>query len=190
MKENKKELLDRIKKLYRKGGRAGTSALVMALQKVDADSLAVEKDGVYSTDHTRLIYSRGDEAVVTVPADVLVIGDMAFAGKKGLTRVLLPAGLREIGAEAFADCDALTEVTIPASVESVGDYAFSDCDRLRRVVFMGMPRRLTRKVFESCDDLHDIVVAQHCVKAMRKALHIDDGDIEGLVTGWGGATTR
>lgn len=181
MKENKKNLLDRIKKLYKKGGHVSTSALVMALQKVDADNLIIEKDGVYSTDHTELIYSRGKQDVVMVPKHITKIGDMAFARKKKLKHVLLPAGLKEIGEEAFADCDALTEVTIPESVETIGDYAFFDCDRLRRVVFLGMPKHISRKAFESCDELHDIAVSDNNVKAMRKALHLNDGDINYLV---------
>lgn len=183
MKENKKELLDRIKKLYRKGGRAGTSALVMALQKADADSLLIEKDAVYSADHTELVYSRGKQAEATVPAGVRVIGDMAFSRKKKLVRVFLPAGLKKIGDEAFADCDALTDIIVPASVEAIGDYAFADCDRLRHVVFMGMPAKISRRAFDSCDELHEIVVPGGKVKAMRKALHVNDGDIDCLVVG-------
>lgn len=176
MKENKKELLDRIKKLYKKGGRTSTSAFVLALQKADADNLVIDKDGVYSTDHDTLIYSRGKQEEVSVPAGIKEIGNMAFARKKKLKRVFLPAGLKEIGEEAFADCDSLTEITIPASVETVSDYAFFDCDELHRVVFMGMPKKLSRKAFESCEELHDIVVADGKVKAMRKALHVNDDD--------------
>lgn len=176
MKENKKELLDRIKKLYKKGGHVSTSAFVLALQKVDADSLIIEKDGVYSPDHSILVYSRGKQEEVTVPADIKKIGDMAFARKKKMKRVFLPSGLKEIGEEAFADCDNITEITIPASVESISDYAFFDCDKLHRVVFMGMPKKLSRKAFESCEELHDIVVADDKVKAMRKSLHVTDDD--------------
>lgn len=182
MKGNKRNLLDRIKKLYKRGGKASSSTLVMALQKVDADSLVIEEDGVYSTDHTELIYSRGKHEEVIVPQGIKTIGGMAFAKKK-LKRVYLPAGLRVIGEEAFSDCDDLTEVTIPASVEAIGDYAFLDCDRLRRVVFLGMPARLSRKAFESCDELHDIVVDEQNVKVMRKALHVNDGDVNYLVVG-------
>ena len=183
MKEDKKNLLSRIKKLYKKGGSVSSSVLVLALQKVDSESLVIEKDGVYSADGTELVYSRGKQEEVTVPATVKAIGDMAFARKKKLKRVFLPSGLQTIGEETFADCDNLTEVTIPASVETIGDYAFFDCDRLRRVVFMGMPKKISRKAFESCDELHDIVIADDNVKAMRKALHVVDGDINYLVVG-------
>ena len=174
MKEDKKNLLSRIKKLYKKGGSVSSSALVLALQKVDSDSLVIEKDGVYSADGSELIYSRGKQEEVTVPAAVKTIGDMAFARKKKLKRIFLPSGLQTIGEEAFADCDNLTEVTIPASVETI---------RLRRVVFLGMPKKISRKAFESCDELHDIVIADDNVKAMRKALHVVDGDINYLVVG-------
>lgn len=183
MKENKKELLDRIKKLYKKGGRGSSSALVLALQKVDADSLIIDKDGVYSADYKELVYSRGKQEEVIVPSQIQKIGDMAFARKKKLKRVFLPSGLKVIGEEAFFDCDSLTEITIPASVETIDDYAFFDCDKLRRIVFLGMPKKISRKAFESCDELHDVAIADDKVKAMRKALHVNDGDINYLVVG-------
>lgn len=183
-KENKKELLDRIKKLYKKGGSVSSSALVMALQKVDAENILIEDDWVFSTDHTTFIYSRGKHEEVTVPAGTVTIGAQAFARKKKMKRVFLPAGLRKIGEEAFADCDGLTEVIIPASVEEIADYAFLDCDRLRRVVFMGMPKKMSRKAFEACDELRDIAVDDDRVKAMRKTLRINDGDINYLVVGF------
>ena len=183
MKANKKELLERITKMSKKGGKLETAVLTLALQKLDSEDFAFDEEGVYNTDHTQLVYSRGDREEVSVSATVQTIGEMAFARKKHLKKVTLPKGLKTIAREAFADCDALEEIVLPASVETVEPYAFSDCDRLKRVVFEGAPKKVSRKAFESCDELHDISVPDDMVKALRKALHLNDGDINYLVVG-------
>lgn len=183
MKANKKELLERITKMSKKGGKLETAVLTLALQKLDSEDFAFDEEGVYNTDHTQLVYSRGDREEVSVPATVQTIGEMAFARKKHLKKVTLPKGLKTIAREAFADCDALEEIVLPASVETVEPYAFSDCDRLKRVVFEGAPKKVSRKAFESCDELHDISVPDDMVKTLRKALHLNDGDINYLVVG-------
>ena len=183
MKANKKELLERITKMSKKGGKLETAVLTLALQKLDSEDFAIDEEGVYNSDRTQLVYSRGDREEVSIPATIQTIGEMAFAGKKHLKKVTLPKGLKDIAREAFADCDALEEIVLPASVETVEPYAFSDCDRLKRVVFEGAPKKVSRKAFDSCDELHDISVPDDIVKALRKALHLNDGDINYLVVG-------
>ena len=183
MKANKKELLERITKMSKKGGKLETAVLTLALQKLDSEDFAFDEEGVYNTDHKQLVYSRGDREEVSVPTTVQTISEMAFARKKHLKKVTLPKGLKTIAREAFADCDALEEIVLPASVETVEPYAFSDCDRLKRVVFEGAPKKVSRKAFESCDELHDISVPDDMVKTLRKALHLNDGDINYLVVG-------
>lgn len=183
MKANKKELLERITKMSKKGGKLETAVLTLALQKLDSEDFAIDEEGVYNSDRTQLVYSRGDREEVSIPATIQTIGEMAFAGKKHLKKVTLPKGLKDIAREAFADCDALEEIVLPASVETVEPYAFSDCDRLKRVVFEGAPKKVSRKAFDSCDELHDISVPDDIVKALRKTLHLNDGDINYLVVG-------
>ena len=153
MKANKKELLERITKMSKKGGKLETAVLTLALQKLDSEDFAIDEEGVYNSDRTQLVYSRGDREEVSVPATIQT------------------------------DCDALEEIVLPASVETVEPYAFSDCDRLKRVVFEGAPKKVSRKAFDSCDELHDISVPDDMVKALRKALHLNDGDINYLVVG-------
>ena len=162
MKANKKELLERITKMSKKGGKLETAVLTLALQKLDSEDFAIDEEGVYNSDRTQLVYSRGDREEVSIPATIQTIGEMAFAGKKHLKKVTLPKGLKDIAREAFADCDALEEIVLPASVETVEPYA---------------------KAFDSCDELHDISVPDDIVKALRKALHLNDGDINYLVVG-------
>lgn len=52
------------------------------------------------------------------------IGDRAFSGCNGLTRVDLPNSVVEVGTRAFMDCASLTEVSLGTGVEQIGDRAF------------------------------------------------------------------
>ena len=73
----------------------------------------------------------GSETEVTVPDGVDSIGDSAFYGCKGLTKLALPQGLKEIGGNAFLGCEGLSYIDIPDGVETVGDWIASESIQLR-----------------------------------------------------------
>ena len=73
----------------------------------------------------------GSETEVTVPDGVDSIGDSAFYGCKGLTKLALPQGLKEIGVNAFLGCEGLSYIDIPDGVETVGDWIASESTQLR-----------------------------------------------------------
>ena len=73
----------------------------------------------------------GSETEVTVPDGVDSIGDSAFYGCKGLTKLALPQGLKEIGGNAFLGCEGLSYIDIPDGVETVGDWIASESTQLR-----------------------------------------------------------
>lgn len=58
---------------------------------------------------------------------VTSIGELAFMGCAGLTRVVIPDGVKRIEDFAFMGCSGLTSVTIPDSVTSIGEKAFDGC---------------------------------------------------------------
>lgn len=70
---------------------------------------------------------------VTMPDDVTVIGDGAFAGNKSLTHLDL-RNVRHIGARAFQECSNLESVEMN-NVSMIGPGAFEFCRSLRRVSF-------------------------------------------------------
>lgn len=187
MKENKKAILDILKKKSskkegKKDDKFESLVLNLALQKIDSDDFDYDGEAVYSTDKKRLIYCMSNEPNFTIPEGVSVIGEMAFRGKKQLKNVIIANSVKEIEHDAFYDCDELDNVYIPAGVKEVRGYAFAECDKLKKITFAGIPAKLSRHTFDDCDLLHDIIVPAGASKAFRKALHFIDGDTDFLVT--------
>ena len=62
----------------------------------------------------------------------------------------IPNTVTNIGDGAFSGCSGLTKVTIPSSVTSIGDWAFSGCARLTSVCFQGNAPSFGQDVFDFC----------------------------------------
>lgn len=181
MKENKKAILDILKKKSKKDGKFENLVLNLALQKIDSDSFEFDGDAVYTNDKKRLVYCMSQEASFAIPEGVEIIGEMAFRGKKTLKNIIIANSVKEIEHDAFYDCDELDNVYVPAGVKVVKSYAFAECDKLKKVTFAGTPNKLSRHAFDDCDQLHDIIVPVGSSKFFRKELHFIDGDTDYLV---------
>ena len=181
MKENKKAILEILKKSSKKDGKFENLVLNLALQKIDSDSFEYDGEAVYTNDKKRLVYCMSQETSFTIPEGVEVIGEMAFRGKKVLKNVIIANSVKEIEHDAFYDCDELDNVYVPAGVKVVRSYAFAECDKLKKVTFAGTPEKVGRHTFDDCDQLHDIIVPAGSSKFFRKELHFIDGDTDYLV---------
>ena len=181
MKENKKAILEILKKSSKKDGKFENLVLNLALQKIDSDNFEFDGDAVYTNDKKRLVYCMSQETSFTIPEGVEVIGEMAFRGKKALKNVIIANSVKEIEHDAFYDCDELDNVYVPAGVKVVRSYAFAECDKLKKVTFAGTPEKVGRHTFDDCDQLHDIIVPAGSSKFFRKELHFIDGDTDYLV---------
>ena len=181
MKENKKAILEILKKSSKKDGKFENLVLNLALQKIDSDSFEFDGDAVYTNDKKRLVYCMSQEASFAIPEGVEIIGEMAFRGKKALKNIIIANSVKEIEHDAFYDCDELDNVYVPAGVKVVKSYAFAECDKLKKITFAGTPNKLSRHAFDDCDQLHDIIVPVGSSKFFRKELHFIDGDTDYLV---------
>ena len=181
MKENKKAILEILKKSSKKDGKFENLVLNLALQKIDSDSFEYDGEAVYTNDKKRLVYCMSQETSFTIPEGVEVIGEMAFRGKKALKNVIIANSVKEIEHDAFYDCDELDNIYVPAGVKIVRSYAFAECDKLKKVTFAGTPEKVGRHTFDDCDQLHDIIVPAGSSKFFRKELHFVDGDTDYLV---------
>lgn len=181
MKENKKAILDVLKKKSKKDGKFENLVLNLALQKIDSDNFEFDGEAVYTADKKRLVYCMNHDASFTIPEGVEIIGEMAFRGKKQLSHIIIPSTVKEIEHDAFYDCDELDNIYVPASVKAIRAYAFAECDKLKKITFAGTPDKLSRHAFDDCDQLHDIIVPSGSSKFFRKELHFIDGDTDFLV---------
>ena len=181
MKENKKAILEILKKSSKKDGKFENLVLNLALQKIDSDSFEYDGDAVYTNNKKRLVYCMSQETSFTIPEGVEIIGEMAFRGKKALKNVIIANSVKEIEHDAFYDCDELDNIYVPAGVKVVRSYAFAECDKLKKVTFAGTPEKVGRHTFDDCDQLHDIIVPAGSSKFFRKELHFIDGDTDYLV---------
>lgn len=181
MKENKKAILEILKKNSKKDGKFENLVLNLALQKIDSDSFEYDGNAVYTNDKKRLVYCMSQETSFTIPEGVEIIGEMAFRGKKALKNVIIANSVKEIEHDAFYDCDELDNVYVPAGVKKVRSYAFAECDKLKKVTFAGTPEKVGRHTFDDCDQLHDIIVPVGSSKFFRKELHFIEGDTDYLV---------
>lgn len=64
-----------------------------------------------------------------------MINGNAFYGCVSLTDITLPDNLMSIGESAFADCHSLTEIVLPESLQYLLGYAFKYCEELKSVTF-------------------------------------------------------
>ena len=181
MKENKKAILEILKKSSKKDGKFENLVLNLALQKIDSDSFEFDGDAVYTNDKKRLVYCMSQETSFTIPEGVEIIGEMAFRGKKALKNIIIANSVKEIERDAFYDCDELDNVYVPASVKIVRSYAFAECDKLKKVTFAGTPEKVGRHTFDDCNQLHDSIVPAGSSKFFRKELHFINGDTDYLV---------
>ena len=170
MKENKKAILEILKKKSKKDGKFESLVLNLALQKIDSDSFEFYDDAVYTADKKRLVYCMSQAESFHIPEGVTTIGEMAFRGKKQLKNIIIANSVKEIEHDAFYDCDELDNVYVPAGVKEIKSYAFAECDKLKKITFAGVPDKLSRHTFDDCDLLHDIIVPAGTSKTFRKAL--------------------
>ncbi len=122
-------------------------------------------DGLlYSRDGTRLVFCPGARTDVSLPAQVLEIGALAFA-ESTLERVVLPDGVIKIGDGAFRRCTRLPELRLPAGLRHLGAAAFSDCTMLQSLVLPEQMRDCGAGAFRGCTAL--------CYLALPRGLPFD-----------------
>lgn len=71
-----------------------------------------------------------------IPGTVESIGDYAFDGCSGMTRLVLPAGLTSLGAYAFRNCKNIeSDVIIPEAINDILGAVFYGCSKITRFEF-------------------------------------------------------
>lgn len=102
-------------------------------------------------------------ANITLPPNVRLIGDNAFAQCKSLKKINIPSGCQCISRYAFEDCESLQMVKIPSSVELIDYGAFKGCKNLT-VVLLNDNKTLF-------DDLINHNTSQHIIPGLPSSQH-------------------
>lgn len=92
---------------------------------------AAAQDGDFIIENGILLSYEGADSEVTIPSEVIYIGDNAFRNNTSLEKVVLGDSVRGIGNCAFYGCTSLKYVEQTESVSAVGAYAFYDTSFLK-----------------------------------------------------------
>lgn len=116
---------------------------------------------------------------VIFPEELTKVNDLTFAGRSGLTEVVLHGGVAELGNasfcesedllfvnlpegieaipyEAFARCHSLNGITLPQTVEKIGYAAFFECTALEEINIPAAVKESAIGAFAECDSLNAV----------------------------------
>lgn len=148
-------------------------------------NIETEHDGMPVTKILTLGFADCGATKITVPDNILEIGDMAFEGcasmesiefgenseltkigEDGLSHcfrllsVTIPKGVTSIGAYAFRKCASLAwvQVATPSNMASIGAYAFANCCALQHFTVPTGVTSIGDSAFNYCCDMTYIVI--------------------------------
>ena len=111
---------------------------------------------------------------IVVPEGVEIIAKRAFAGDVDITDITLPSTLKELGEEAFEGCSGLTKIEIPEGIEVIPKRAFANCESLESICLPKTLKEVGKGAFESCYWLSNIVIPEG-VKSIPQRAFADSG---------------
>ena len=95
---------------------------------------------------------------VSLPDDLVKIGDAAFYACIALALSQLPDSVKTIGASAFQRCTALQLSDLPAGLTTISQNAFMSCTGLTKITFHRKPSTMFSNIFSSCTNITEINV--------------------------------
>lgn len=103
----------------------------------------------------------GTAMVVSIPDNVKVVGEEAFARNSDIGVVTVGEDVKEISFSAFAGCNYLTTVKLNENLETLGDYVFSGCSYLSKINIGPHLKNFGTGVFAGCNALKEIVIDEN-----------------------------
>lgn len=95
---------------------------------------------------------------VSLPDDLVKIGDAAFYTCIALALSQLPDSVKTIGANAFQRCAALQLSDLPAGLTTISQSAFMLCTGLTKITFHSKPSTMFSNIFSNCTNITEINV--------------------------------
>ena len=118
-------------------------------------------DGVLYLDSKLKQYPLGkrDESF-TVPEEIEIIGDRAFAYSPYLKNVIISNSVTTVKDYAFYKCSALESVTLGNSVNTIGEGVFNGCKSLESIELPDSLNTIGARAFSNCESLSSITVGE------------------------------
>jgi hypothetical protein len=98
---------------------------------------------------------------VTIPANVIIIGQQAFYRFDNLVEVIFAedSSLETLERQAFGYCGNLLSFTVPESVKNIGDMAFVFCQSMEELIFAGNNlETIGVGAFAMCESMENIAI--------------------------------
>lgn len=92
----------------------------------------------------------------SIPSEITVIPEYAFADCISLNNVTIPQTVVSIGTAAFRACDTMTEIDFPSSVVEWGDSIMIGCQNLKTVQLPSNMTEIPQGMFRDCAALENI----------------------------------
>lgn len=102
-----------------------------------------------------LIKYRGDGGDVTIPDNVIEIGQSAFA-KSNVTKVIMSNSVKYIGSSAFEYCKKLKSIKFSDNIENIDSFSFYHCTSLKEIKLPNKLKKLGGSAFFYCENLSKI----------------------------------
>ena len=137
------------------GGLLIATALIVT--QIPALPTRADRDVDFLMDHETLAEYTGTATVVSVPDDVVTIGEEAFANNQYIGVVNL-GNTKHIEHGAFANCSYLGSVNMGSSTVDIGSAAFSGCSNLTSVNIGSSVADIGTGAFAACNNLTRLTV--------------------------------
>lgn len=105
-----------------------------------------------------LVKYTGSAPIVTIPADVTVIGKDAFKNQTRITKIVLHDKIAEIQEGAFERCINVTYLTLPSALKKLGERAFCRCYNLAYIAINDNLEEIGDNCFGFCGKLKTIIL--------------------------------
>ena len=108
---------------------------------------------------------------VTIPGNVMKIGEWAFANCSALSAVNISNGVMSIGRNAFSNCSNLTTIDIPNSMTMIGDAAFEHCYGLQFANIGNSVMSVGGSAFWHCTSLKAVSIGNNVTRIGDNAFY-------------------
>lgn len=155
-----------------------TALVISLIPSKDAEAKTSASD--FEVDGNKLVKYSGTSEIVSIPDDILFIGEEAFAGNDYVVKVTIGDNVKSIAYGAFSNCDSLRTVVIGNRVENIDQAAFANDKALENITIGNSVKDLGSGVFAGDINLKNFVLSEGNTHLILKDNVLYDSKMEKL----------